>query len=177
MTRMRRETIAYLSIVGFCILLLAWAIPVYTPPYPGYGASPALVPVVSVCIMLAMAILALVRNALAKYGGQPLPVEESQFPDEADAGGFTQVGRIKLGHLAMFMVPSALFVFAIEYIGYLPAAFIFMLIIQFVMRIQQFAVGNRSLVQPIVISVAAVGLMYVVMRYGFGIPIPGPQLF
>jgi hypothetical protein len=45
------------------------------------------------------------------------------------------------------------------------------------MRIQQFAIGSRSLVQPVIIALAAVGVMYVVMRYGFGIPVPGPQLF
>ena len=57
MTRITRDTIAYLVVIGFCILMLTWAIPEYTPPYPGYGASAALVPIVAVCLMLFMACL------------------------------------------------------------------------------------------------------------------------
>ncbi|MGI9384876.1 MAG: tripartite tricarboxylate transporter TctB family protein [Methyloligellaceae bacterium] len=170
MSRVQRDTIAYILILAFSIFLLVWAIPNYTPPYPGYGASPALVPIVSVAVIVVMAILALTRNALAKWGDKDLPPEESQYPDETQSSGFTQIGRINLVHLASFMVPCALFVAGIDYIGYLPAAFLFMLLIQY-------AIGSRKLFQPIVVAVAAVALMYVIMRYGFGVPIPGPQLF
>lgn len=170
MTRVKRDTIAYLAIIAFCIVMLVWAIPKYTPAYPGYGASPALVPNVSVGIMLAMAILALIRNALATFANKPLPPEESKFPDESTEGGFTQIGRIKLVHLISFVVPCTLLIIGIEYIGYLPAAFLFLLLIQYV-------IGNRSFVQPVLVSTITVGLMYVAMRYGFGVPIPGPQFF
>ena len=170
MTRVQRDTIAYILILAFSILLLIWAIPKYTPPYPGYGASPALVPIVSVGVMAAMAVLALVRNALAAYGNRPLPPEEYEFPEDAQTSGFTQVGRVNLTHLVSLMVPCALLVIGIDYIGYLPAAFLFMLLIQFV-------IGIRKLFQPVVVSIVAVALMYVTMRYGFGVPIPGPQLF
>ena len=132
MSRVQRDTIAYLLILAFSVLLLAWAIPKYTPPYPGYGASPALVPIVSVGVIVVMSILALVRSALAKYAGKPLPPEESEFPDDTQTSGFTQVGRVKLFHLASFMVPSGLLVVGIDYIGYLPASFLFMLVIQYV---------------------------------------------
>lgn len=170
MTRTIRETIAYLLIVGFCILMLVWAIPTYTPPYPGYGASPALLPNVSVGIMLAMTFLALFRVGLAVFMDKPLPPEEGQFPEEsAEAGGFTQVGRVNLKHLAMFLIPSALFVLAIDYIGYIPAALLFLMVIQV-------AMGSRNWLQSTVLAVAAVAVLYVVMRYGFGVPIPGPQL-
>lgn len=170
MTKVQRDSISYILILGISILLLIWAIPKYTPPYPGYGASPALVPIVSVGVMAVMAILALVRNALAKYGNSPLPPEEEEFPEDAQTSGFTQVGRINLVHLASFMIPCALLVVGIDYIGYLPAAFLFMLVIQFV-------IGSRAVLQPVVVSIVAVALMYVTMRYGFGVPIPGPQLF
>ena len=170
MTRVRRDTVAYILILGFCILMLVWVIPKYTPPYPGYGASPALVPIVSVCIMMVMSILVLVRNALTNFLGKTLPPGESEFPEDGQTTGFTQVGRIKLIYLAKFMIPCALLVVGIDYIGYLPAAFLFMLLIQFV-------IGSRKLFEPIVVSFAAVALMYVTMRYGFGVPIPGLQLF
>ncbi len=150
--------------------MLIWLIPNYTPPYPGYGASPALVPNVSVGIMMAMSILALLKNLLAAYAGKQVPPEESEFPDDAQTGGFTQVGRIKLFHLLSFIVPCGLLVVGINTIGYLPAAFLFMLVIQYI-------VGSKKLIQPFVVSLSAVALMYIIMRYGFGVPIPGPQLF
>ncbi len=150
--------------------MLAWGIPNYTPPYPGYGASPALVPNVSISVILVMSVLVLVRNAVSKFKGKALPPEESEFPEDGQTTGFTQVGRVKLFHLLSFMIPCALLVIGIEYIGYVPAALLFMLAIQYV-------IGTRTLVQPILVSIAAVGVLYVTMRYGFGVPIPGPQLF
>lgn len=150
--------------------MLAWGIPTYTPPYPGYGASPALVPNVSVSVILVMSFLVLGRNAVSMFKGKELPPGESEYPEDAQTTGFTQVGRVNLSHLLGFMVPCALFVIAIEYIGYIPASFLFMLAIQY-------AIGMRTLVQPIIVSFATVAVLYVIMRYGFGVPIPGPQLF
>ncbi|MGI9570506.1 MAG: tripartite tricarboxylate transporter TctB family protein [Desulfobulbia bacterium] len=170
MTRIQRDTIAYLLILAFCVLMLTWGIPKYTPPYPGYGASPALVPNVSISVILVMSLLALLRNVIAKATGSTLPPEESEFPEDSKTSGFTQIGRVKLLHLLSFMVPCALLVISIDYIGYVPAAFLFMLAIQYV-------IGSRNIVQSIIVSVAAVVVLYVTMRYGFGVPIPGPQLF
>lgn len=170
MTRQQRNKVAYIVILIFSAVMLIWAIPTYTPPYPGYGASPALVPNVSVGIIVVMSILALGRNVLAKRSGKAMSADETEFGDDAEAGGFTQVGRISLVYLGKFIVPCALLIIGIEYIGYLPAAFLFMLVIQFV-------IGSRKMGQSVVVAVAAVGVMYVTMRYGFGVPIPGPQLF
>lgn len=150
--------------------MLVWAIPTYTPAYPGYGASPALVPNVSVSIILVMSLLVLARNGVSKFKGKALPPAESVYPEDGQTTGFTQVGRVKLFRLLGFMVPCALLVVAIDYIGYIPAALLFMLAIQFV-------IGTRTLVQPVVVSICSVGVLYIVMRYGFGVPVPGPQLF
>lgn len=170
MTRIQRETIANLLIVGFCLVMFTWAIPTYTPAYPGYGASPALVANVSVGVIMAMAGLSLVRLSLARFAGKTLPPAEAQFPEEAQSTGFTQVGRVNLYHLALFMVPSVLLIVGIEYLGYIPAAFLFLLVLQY-------AIGNRKWLQMTVFSVIAVAVMYAIMRYGFGVPVPGPQLF
>jgi hypothetical protein len=169
-TRIQRDTVAYLLISAFCILMLAWGIPNYTPAYPGYGASPALVPNVSISIILVMSILVLLRNGVSKLKGKILPPDESEFPEDGNTTGFTQIGRVKLNHLLSFMVPCALLVIGIDYIGYIPAALLFMLAIQYV-------IGSRKIVQPLIVSVCAVAVLYVTMRYGFGVPIPGPQLF
>lgn len=170
MTRILRETIANLFIVGFCLLMLTWAIPTYTPAYPGYGASPALVANVSVGVMMVMAGLSLVRLLLARFAGKALPPAEGEFPEEAQSTGFTQVGRVNLNHLALFMIPCVLLVIGIEYLGYIPSGFIFLMILQY-------AIGNRNWFQMTLFTVVAVAVMYIIMRYGFGVPIPGPQFF
>ena len=171
MTRIKRESIAYLVIIGFCILMITWGIPAYTPDYPGYGASPALVPYVSVGVILFMACLSLLRIGVAIFMNKPIPAEESEFPEDMEEGaGFTQVGRVKLQHLASTMIPCVLLVVAIEYIAYMFVSFAFLMIFQYV-------IGNRKWLQAIVVSVSLTAVLYIVMRYGFGVPVPGPQLF
>ena len=171
MTRIKRDSIAYLVIAGFCILMLAWGIPAYTPKYPGYGASPALVPNVSVGVMLFMACLSLLRIGVAVLMNKSIPSEESEFPEDIEEGaGFTQIGRVKLYHLASTMIPCVLLVVAIEYIAYVFVSFAFLMIFQYV-------IGVRQWVQSIVVSVILTAVLYIVMRYGFGVPIPGPQIF
>lgn len=171
MTRVKRDAIGYLLIIGFCVLLLAWAIPNYTPAYPGYGASPALVPNVAVCVMLVMAVVSLTSILLAVYLKKPLPVEETEFPADLEGeGGFTQVGRVNLKHLASIMIPCVLLLAAIEYIGYVAASLVFLMVLQYV-------IGNRKWIQSIVVSIVLVAVLYIVMRYGFGVPVPGPQIF
>lgn len=151
--------------------MLAWGIPTYTPDYPGYGASPALVPNVAVGVMLFMACLSLLRIGIATYMNKPIPAEESAFPEDiGDDAGFTQVGRVKLQHLASTMIPCVLLVIAIEYISYVFVSFVFLMVFQYV-------IGNRKWVQSILVSVILTAVLYIVMRYGFGVPVPGPQLF
>lgn len=171
MTRIKRDTIAYLLIIGFCIVMLTWAIPTYTPDYPGYGASPAMMPIVSVCVMLFMAILSLIFISVALYTNKPIPAEEREFPEDLEEdGGFTQVGRVNLYHLASIMIPCVLLVVVIEYIGYILASLAFLMVLQYV-------IGNRKWVQSIVLSIVLTAVLYIVMRYGFGVPVPGPQIF
>lgn len=171
MTKIKRDAIAYLVIVGFCILMLVWGIPTYTPAYPGYGASPALVPNVSVGLMLFMACLSLLRIGVAVFMNKPMSAEEGEFPEDMeDSGGFTQVGRVKLQHLASTVIPCVLLVVAIEYIPYIFVSFVFLMIFQYV-------IGSRKWFQSIMVSVILTAVLYIVMRYGFGVPVPGPQLF
>ena len=40
----------------------------------------------------------------------------------------------------------------------------------------QVAMGNRNWIQMVLIATIMDVVMYVVMRYGFGVPVPGPQL-
>ena len=171
MTRVTRDSIGYLVVIGFSILLLTWAIPTYTPAYPGYGASPALVANVAVGVMLFMACLSLLRVIVAVRLGKQIPAAEREFPqDLKDDGGFTQVGRVNLRHLAGMMLPCAFLVVAIEYLGYEIASFLFLMILQFV-------IGCRRWLQAAILSLVLVAVLFVIMRYGFGVPVPGPQYF
>jgi len=170
-TRIKRDSIGYLLIIGFCLLMLGWGIPVYTPPYPGYGAPPAMVPNVAVSIMLIMACISLLRTVLAVIRNKRIPVDESRFPgDKEGDGGFTQVGRVNLKHLASLLIPSVLLVVAIEYIGYGLASFVFLMVLQYV-------IGSRKWVQSFIVATTLVTVLYVTMRYGFGVPVPGPEIF
>ena len=171
MTRVKRDSIGYLVIIGFSILMLSWAIPTYTPAYPGYGASPALVANVAVGVMLFMACLSLLRVIVAARLGRQIPAEEREFPQDLKGdSGFTQVGRVNLKHLAGMMIPCVLLVVAIEYLGYEIASFLFLMLLQFV-------IGSRRWLQSIVVSFVLVAVLFVIMRYGFGVPVPGPQYF
>lgn len=171
MTRIKRDTFGYLLLIGFCILLLTWAIPTYTPAYPGYGAPPALVPIVAVCVMLVMAGISLVRNVVALNLNKSIPADESEFPEDLEeGGGFTQVGRVNLKHLASIMIPCVLLLVSIDYIGYVLASLAFLMLLQYI-------IGSRRWVQSISVSIVLVTVLYIIMRYGFGVPVPGPQLF
>ena len=171
MSRVTRDALGYIVIIGFCILMLAWAIPTYTPAYPGYGAPPAMVPNVAVSVILVMALVSVVRVLLAVYLNQQMPIEEREYPEDVeDDSGFTQVGRVNLKQLLSIIAPCALLVIAVDYVGYAIASFVFLMILQYV-------IGSRRWLQSIIIAFALVAVLYVVMRYGFGVPVPGPQLF
>ncbi|MCG6871424.1 MAG: tripartite tricarboxylate transporter TctB family protein [Gammaproteobacteria bacterium] len=171
MTRINRDSIAYVVIIIFCIVMLTWAIPTYTPAYPGYGASAALVPNVAIGVMLFMACLSLFFVGMASYLKKPLPVEEREFPEDLnDGSGFTQLGRTDMKHLTAIMLPCVLLVVAIEYIGYALASVAFLMILQYI-------IGCRKWMQLTVVATVLTAVLYVTMRYGFGVPVPGPQFF
>lgn len=171
MTRIKRDMIASLVISGFCIVMLTWGIPTYTPEYPGYGASAALVPNVSVSVMLFMALISVLRLGLVMFMDKPMAAEDREFPEDLDDdSGFTQVGRVKLSHLASTMTPCVLLVIAIDYIPYMLVSFAFLMVFQYV-------IGSRNWVQSTILSITLTAVLYIVMRYGFGVPVPGPQIF
>jgi hypothetical protein len=169
-TRIKRDSIAYMVVISFCIYMLVWGVPEQTPAYPGYGASSALVPYVAVCIMLFMACLSLSVNLIAHFHGKQLPAEENDFPEDLEEGGFTQIGRVNIRYLLTVMLPSVLFVIAIDYIGYIISAFVFLVSLQYL-------IGSRRWLQSVLLAIILTAVLYIIMRYGFGVPVPGPQLF
>jgi hypothetical protein len=120
---------------------------------------------------LFMAVLSLARVAVAVYTHKPVCTEEREFPEDVqDDEGFTQVGRVNLPHLARIMIPCVLLVIAIEYLGYEIASLVFLAGLQYL-------IGCRKCFQTIALSIALTAVLYIVMRYGFGVPVPGPQIF
>jgi hypothetical protein len=166
MTRIQRDNVIYICIALGSVIFLLWIIPAYSPPYPGYGARASLVPNASVGIILVMSVLALVRNGLAYFLGKAISPDRSEYPKEGRSNGFSQLGRIHFWHLVRFMIPCALFVPAIEWVGFIPAGIAFVLVIQYLC-------GRRELIPALTVALGAVLLMYVAMRYGLGVSLPG----
>lgn len=157
------ESISNAVILLFSILLLAWIIPENTPPYQGYGVSPALIPNVTAGIMLFLSFFGLVRSARAARAGKPVG-------RKADAGAFFE----KLRHVAKFLIPCFLLFPAMELCGeipgleqrgFFPAGILFMIWIQFIC-------GQKNWLQNVLISVLLVAGLYAAMRYGFSISMP-----
>lgn len=160
MTIRQRDNITYASLIAASIVFLVWVIPTFTPPYPGYGVPTDLLPNVAVGITLALSCLALVKNLLkgARAG-------EGETPGKGDLAEVNPEEGVHLIHLLSFMVPCALLMPAMQYFGFLPAALVFLGIIQFLC-------GQRSPVQGVLVAVSAAGLLYLAMRYGLGVPMP-----
>ena len=128
-------------------------------------------PNVAVYVVLVMALVSLARVWVAIWLDKPIPQEERVFPDElGESDGFTQVGRVNLLHLISIIGPSVLLLVVVEYLGYEISSILFLLLIQFI-------IGSRRWVQMIVVAVVLTAVLFVVMRYGFGVPVPGPQYF
>lgn len=164
MTGPQRDTVLFSGIVLTCVLFLVWVIPTYTPEYPGYGVPGSLVPNVTVSTILFLSLLALLSPVLASYrakrdGKDPVP----------DKG---PVDRVHLGHLLLFMVPSFLLMPIMKRLGFLPYDLGFILTGILFMFILQWLCGQRKPVTLILVAVLPVGIIYVAIRYGLGVPMP-----
>jgi len=165
MTRRQRDNLIFIFIALGSVIFLKWVIPAYTPPYPGYGVKASLLPNIAVSIILIISIIVLITNLLTYILKKEVPAEDAEYPDENESGGSVQTGKINLLHLAKFLIPSALLMPAMQWMGFIPAGIIFMLVIQYFC-------GRREPVAAVVVAVATVLLIYTAMRYGFGVPMP-----
>ena len=159
MTIIQRDNLIF----GFIALgsgaFLLWIIPAYSPPYPGYGVSASLLPNVTVGIMLVLSVLALVRNTLSYLLVKP------RKPEESPSGNTSIVDKVQLWHLARFLIPCVLLMPAMQWLGFIPAGLVFMLVIQYFC-------GQRKPVPAVLVAVGMVGFLYAAMRYGLGVPMP-----
>jgi hypothetical protein len=154
MTIRQRDNLIYCGIALGSVISFLWIIPAYTPPYPGYGVSAALLPNVAFGVILALSLLALLRNIFSKSSSS-----------EGWAAAKSQEGKVHLWHLARFMIPCLLLMPAMKWAGFIPAGLVFMLLIQYFC-------GQRKPVPAVLVAVGLVAVLYVAMRYGLGVPMP-----
>jgi hypothetical protein len=139
------------------LVFLIWVIPTYTPAYPGYGVPASMVPNVTVGGILLLSVLALVRNLITQARTR------QQHLQEGVQGG--QVDRVHLLHLVKFLLPCILLMPAMKWLGFLPAAIMFMLVIQFFCN-------QRKPVALILVALIPPGIIYAAMRFLLGVPMP-----
>ena len=144
-----KDKIAYGIIALFSLALLFYLIPANMPPHPGFGVSAALMPNIAASIMLGLALMNLIRPSKKTAPAQD---QEKSF------GGI-------LFHLTKFLVPCALVVPGMSLAGFFPAGLVFMSAIQLLC-------GQRNHVRNVLVSILTVGIMYMIMRYGFRVPLP-----
>ncbi len=164
MTGSQRDTLLFSGIVLCCVFFLVWVIPTYTPAYPGYGVPGSLVPNVAVSIILVLSLLTLSSNLLASYRAR----RDHKKP-KADK---SQVDRIHLGHLLLFMVPSFLLMPAMKKLGFLPFDLGFIMPGLIFMLIMQWLCGQRKPVPLALVAAIPVGVIYMAIRFGLGVPMP-----
>jgi len=161
MTGKTRDNLVAGGISLGSVFSLLWVIPTYTPPYPGYGVSSALLPNLVFGIILALSVLSLGSNIFSHYRAKSsdsekdLPIEEENRSKD----------KVHLWHLASFIIPCILLMPAMQWMGFIPAGLLFMLLIQFLC-------GQRKLFTMGIVAVCTVGAMYLAMRYGLGVPMP-----
>jgi len=159
MTIRQRDNLIFGFIALGSVAFLLWIIPAYSPPYPGYGVSASLLPNVTIGTMLVLSVLALMRNILSYL------LVKSKKPEGSQSGNTSQVDKVYLWHLARFMIPCILLMPAMQWVGFIPAGLVFMLVIQYFC-------GQRKPVSAVLVAVGLVGFLYAVMRYGLGVPMP-----
>jgi hypothetical protein len=159
MTGKKRENLVSGGVALGSLVFLIWIIPTFTPPYPGYGVSSALLPNMAFGIILALSLLSLGHNIFSHYRAKSTNSEEGQ------PGDIRPEDRVHLWHLTCFMIPCVLLMPAMQWVGFIPGGLLFMLLIQYLC-------GQRKPVALVLVAVLTVGLMYAAMRYGLGIPMP-----
>jgi len=159
MTGKKRENLVSGGIALGSLVFLLWVIPTFTPPYPGYGVSSALLPDVAFGSILALSLLSLGLNIFSHFKSK------STKPEAGQSGDVPSGGRVHLWHLVCFMIPCILLMPAMKWIGFIPGGLLFMLLIQYLC-------GQRRPVTMAIAAAGTVGFLYAVMRYGLSIPMP-----
>lgn len=161
MTEKTRDNFVSGGIVLGSLLFLLWVIPTFTPPYPGYGVSSALLPNVVIGLILALSGLQLVVNLVGQRKAKSSDADKEQ-PEEKE---IPPGDKVHLLILASFMIPCILLFPALKYLTFIPGALLFLVIMQYLCN-------QRNLLTIAIVAVCTTAFMYVAMVYGLGVPLP-----
>ena len=120
-----------------------------------FGANGTLLPALALSIICGLAALGALRNMFGTWRNA-----------ETAEGGTDDVpfGRASVFSILLVTLLAGFFAVSLRKIGYIPAGFLLVLALMF-------GTGGRNLGQNLVISVLAVVLLYVGVRYGLGVHI------
>jgi len=160
MTGNKRENLVSGGVALGSLVFLIWVIPTFTPPYPGYGVSSALLPNIAFGSILALSLMSLGANAFSHFKVKAKSPEAGQSAEDTPSGD-----RVHLLHLASFMIPCILLMPVMKWLGFIPGGLLFMLLTQYLC-------GQRKPVTMVLVAVCTVGSIYAAMRYGLSVPMP-----
>lgn len=161
MTEKTRDIYVSGGIALGSLFFLTWVIPTFTPPYPGYGVSSALLPNIVFSIILGLSLLSMGASIVSTW--KTKSSEDGKGPSVQK--GIIQNERIHFGHLVSFMTPCILLMPAMKWMGFIPAGLLFIILMQYLC-------GQRKPVTMVIVAVCTVGFIYLAMRYGLGVPMP-----
>jgi len=159
MTSKKRDNLVDGFVILGSLVFLLWIIPNFTPPYPGYGVSSALLPNVAFGIILVLSVVPLGNSLWSQYKAKLTSREEDQAEE------ISQNDRVHLWHLASFMIPCLLLMPVMKWVGFIPGGLLFMILLQYLC-------GQRKPVTMVIVAVCTVGSIYAAMRWGLGVPMP-----
>jgi len=146
---LNRENLAYIVIIFISLIFILWLIPAYSPPYPGYGIPPSLLPYLVTFLTLIISAGKLLINLFTKQ--KDVTTNDSE--------------KIDICHLLKFVTPSFLLMPAIQLIGFITAGFLFMVVIQYIS-------GNRKVILNFFVSIIVVLSVYIIIKYLISVPLP-----
>lgn len=149
---LQRDISGYVVMLCFSTLLLVWLIPAYSPEYPGYGVAASFVPNVAAGVILILALIGLARALFLLRTRKDAEAESTAM----------HVGWL---HLTKFFIPCAALMPAMHSLGFIPAGIVFM-------GIMQLLCGQRRPLPFVLVALIPVLVVYALMRYGLGIPLP-----
>ncbi len=161
-----RDNYGYLGMIFLSLLLLLWIIPEWSPPWPGYGMPPSLMPNLAAGFILALATIGLLRNCFASL--QEKKALQGSKPDAKDLPKIAPAGKKRFPgwlHLLIFVIPCALLMPAMNVFGFIPSGLVFMLLIQWLC-------GQRKPLVMILVAALSIGLLWALMRFALAVPLP-----
>lgn len=140
---------AYLILIAFCVFAFMYAIPVWTPPYPGFGVPASYMPNVLCGVICTLSVVGLLQTLIKKTGkDKPSGLSGKMF-----------------GQFLLLLLPIAISMPLMQKLTFVPGAAITLALLQF------FA-GERRWLHLVLIPVVTAAIIYAGLWYGLRLPLP-----